>query len=40
MTGDGWFAIDRHDRGAGRKQNRPRVKLLDPSPVLRASAMT
>lgn len=28
MTGDDWFAIDRHERGAGRKQNRPCVKLL------------
>ncbi|MCF8610152.1 FAD-dependent oxidoreductase [Gordonia sp. HY285] len=33
MTADDWFAVDRHERAAGRGQGRPRVKLLDPSVV-------
>ncbi|MGB3602249.1 FAD-dependent oxidoreductase [Gordonia sp. (in: high G+C Gram-positive bacteria)] len=34
MTAADWFTVDRHERSAGRKQRRPRVKLLDPRPAL------
>ncbi|MBM7367387.1 FAD-dependent oxidoreductase [Gordonia hydrophobica] len=29
-----WVAVDRYERSLGRKQKRPRVKLLDPGPAL------